>query len=99
LEALADVVLEEDIFVIADEIYEKLVYDDFKFVSFASLGEEVKRRTIIVNGVSKAYSMTGWRLGFTAGPADIINGMSKIQSHSTSNPCSVSQKAGLKDGL
>jgi aspartate/methionine/tyrosine aminotransferase len=96
LEALADVVLEEDIFVIADEIYEKLVYDDFKFVSFASLGEEIKRRTIIVNGVSKAYSMTGWRLGFTAGPADIINGMSKIQSHSTSNPCSVSQKAGLE---
>ncbi|UCC41204.1 MAG: pyridoxal phosphate-dependent aminotransferase [Candidatus Aminicenantes bacterium] len=92
-EALADVVLEENIYVIADEIYEKLVYDDFKFVSFASLGEEIKKKTIIINGVSKAYSMTGWRIGFAAGPADIINGMAKIQSHTTSNPCSISQIA------
>lgn len=96
LEALADVVLEEDIYVIADEIYEKLVYDDFKFVSFASLGEEIKKKTIIVNGVSKAYSMTGWRIGFAAGPSDIINGMAKIQSHTTSNPCSISQKASIE---
>jgi len=96
LEALADVVLDEDIFVIADEIYEKLVYDDFKFVSFASLSEEIKARTAIVNGVSKAYSMTGWRIGYTAGPLDIINGMAKIQSHTTSNPCSIAQKASLE---
>lgn len=96
LEALADVVMEEDIYVIADEIYEKLVYDDFRFHSFASLGEEVKRKTILINGVSKAYSMTGWRIGYAAGPADIINGMAKIQSHSTSNPCSISQKASLE---
>jgi aspartate/methionine/tyrosine aminotransferase len=95
-EALADVVLEEDIYVIADEIYEKLVFDDFKFVSFASLGEEIKKKTIIINGVSKAYSMTGWRIGFAAGPADIINGMAKIQSHTTSNPCSISQMASLE---
>jgi aspartate/methionine/tyrosine aminotransferase len=93
LEALADVILEEDITVIADEIYEKLVYDDFKYVSFAALGDEIKKRTVIVNGVSKAYSMTGWRIGYAAGPAEVINGMAKIQSHSTSNPCSVSQKA------
>ncbi|MDH4218391.1 MAG: pyridoxal phosphate-dependent aminotransferase [Candidatus Aminicenantes bacterium] len=96
LEALADVVMEEDIFVIADEVYEKLVYDDFRFYSFASLGEEIKKKTIMINGVSKAYSMTGWRIGFAAGPADIINGMAKIQSHSTSNPCSISQKASLE---
>lgn len=96
LEALADVILEEDIFVIADEIYGKLVYDDFQFVSFASLGEEIKRKTIIINGVSKAYSMTGWRIGFAAGPSDIINGMHKIQSHTTSNACSISQKASLE---
>jgi len=96
LEALAQVASEEDLYVIADEIYEKLVYDDFRFVSFASLGEDIKRRTIIVNGVSKAYSMTGWRIGFAAGPADVINGMAKIQSHSTSNPCSISQKASLE---
>ena len=96
LEALADVVLEEDIYVIADEIYEKLVYDDFRFYSFASLGEEIKKKTIVINGVSKAYAMTGWRLGYAAGPADVINGMAKIQSHSTSNPCSISQKASLE---
>ena len=96
LEALADVVLEEDIFVIADEIYEKLVYDDFRFHSFASLSEAVKKKTIVINGVSKAYSMTGWRIGYAAGPADVINGMAKIQSHSTSNPCSISQKASLE---
>lgn len=96
LEALADVVMEEDIYVIADEIYEKLVYDDFRFHSFASLGEAIKKKTILINGVSKAYSMTGWRIGFAAGPADVINGMAKIQSHSTSNPCSISQKASLE---
>jgi aspartate/methionine/tyrosine aminotransferase len=96
LEALADIVLEEDIFVIADEIYEKLVYDDFRFYSFASLGEEIKKKTIVISGVSKSYSMTGWRIGYAAGPADIINGMAKIQSHSTSNPCSISQKASLE---
>ncbi|MGB2906919.1 MAG: pyridoxal phosphate-dependent aminotransferase [Candidatus Aminicenantaceae bacterium] len=96
LEALADVILEEDIYVIADEIYEKLVYDDFKFVSFASLGEDIKKKTIIINGVSKAYSMTGWRIGYAAGPADIIAGMAKIQSHTTSNPCSISQQASVE---
>lgn len=95
-EALADIILEEDIYVIADEIYEKLVYDDFIFSSFASLGEEIKKKTIIINGVSKAYSMTGWRIGYAAGPADIIDAMSKIQGHSTSNPSSISQKASLE---
>ncbi|MBN1223921.1 MAG: pyridoxal phosphate-dependent aminotransferase [Candidatus Aminicenantes bacterium] len=96
LESLAEVIMEEDIYVIADEIYDKLVYDDFRFVSFAALGEEIKKKTILINGVSKSYSMTGWRIGFAAGPAEIINGMAKIQSHTTSNPCSVSQKASLE---
>ncbi|MFC2170280.1 pyridoxal phosphate-dependent aminotransferase, partial [Acidobacteriota bacterium] len=96
LEALADIAQDEGIYVLADEIYEKLIYDNFNFISFASLGEEIKKRTVLINGVSKAYSMTGWRIGFAAGPTDIINGMSKIQSHSTSNACSISQKASLE---
>lgn len=96
LEAIADIILDEDIFVVADEIYEKFVYDDFKFVSFASLGEEVKKKTIIINGVSKAYSMTGWRIGYAAGPGEIIGAMGRIQSHTTSNACSISQMASLE---
>ena len=96
LEALADILLDEDIYVIADEIYEKLIYDDFPFTSFPTLGEDIQRKTIIINGVSKAYAMTGWRIGYAAGPADIISAMSKIQSHTTSNPCSISQMAALE---
>ena len=96
LEALADIILEEDIYVVADEIYEKLIYDDFIFSSFASLGDEIKKKTIIINGVSKAYSMTGWRIGYAAGPTDLIDAMTKIQSHSSSNPSSISQKASLE---
>jgi aspartate/methionine/tyrosine aminotransferase len=96
LEALAEVIKGEDIYVIADEIYSKLVYEDFGFVSFASLGEDIKKKTIIISGVSKTYSMTGWRIGFALGPAEVINGMAKIQSHSTSNACSISQRASLE---
>jgi aspartate/methionine/tyrosine aminotransferase len=96
LEALADVIRGEDVYIIADEIYSQLVYDDFPFVSFPSLGEDIKKKTILINGVSKSYSMTGWRIGYALGPAEIINGMSKIQSHSTSNPCSISQQASLE---
>jgi aspartate/methionine/tyrosine aminotransferase len=95
LEKIADIVLEKNIYVISDEIYEKLIYDDFKFCSFASLGEEVKKKTILINGVSKTYSMTGWRIGYAAGPAEIIEGMKRIQSHS-SNPSSISQKASIE---
>ncbi|NLT51169.1 MAG: pyridoxal phosphate-dependent aminotransferase [Ignavibacteria bacterium] len=96
LESLAEVVLKHNFYVIADEIYEKLVYDNFEFVSFASLSEEIKKRTIVINGVSKSYSMTGWRVGYTAGSADVINGINKIQSHSTSNACSISQYATVE---
>jgi aspartate/methionine/tyrosine aminotransferase len=94
--ALAEVVKGEDVYVIADEIYASLVYDNFKSTSFASLGEDIKKKTILINGVSKSYSMTGWRIGFAAGPAEVIDGMSKIQSHTTSNACSISQKASLE---
>ena len=94
--ALAEVVKGEDVYVIADEIYSSLVYDSFAFTSFAALGEDVRKKTVIVNGVSKSYSMTGWRIGFAAGPAEVIDGMSKIQSHTTSNACSVAQKAALE---
>lgn len=96
LQAIADIILDEDIFAVADEIYEKFIYDDFRFVSFATLGEDIKKRTIIINGVSKAYSMTGWRIGYAAGPAEIIGAMGRIQSHTTSNACSISQMASLE---
>ncbi len=94
--ALAEVVRGEDVYVIADEIYSSLVYDNFKFTSFAALGEDIKKKTVVINGVSKSYSMTGWRIGFAAGPAEVIDGMSKIQSHTTSNACSIAQKASLE---
>jgi len=96
LKALAEVLRNEDLYVIADEIYGKLIYEDFEFVSFASLGDDIKKKTIIVNGVSKSYSMTGWRIGYTLGPAEIISAMAKIQSHTTSNPASISQMASLE---
>jgi aspartate/methionine/tyrosine aminotransferase len=96
LEALAEVIVEEDLICIADEIYGKLMYDSLKFTRFATLGEEVKKRTITVDGVSKAYSMTGWRIGWAAGPQDIISAMAKVQSHATSNPSSISQRAALE---
>jgi aspartate aminotransferase len=96
LEKIAEVVISKDIFVISDEIYEKIVYDGFQFTSIASLGEEIKKRTIIVHGVAKTYAMTGWRIGFTAGPEEIIAAMNNIQSQSTSNPTSIAQKASVE---
>jgi len=93
LKALADVLEDEEIYILSDEIYEKLVYDDFKFTSFASLGEKIKAKTVIVNGVSKAFSMTGWRIGYAAAVKEIIEGCNKVQSHSTSGACSISQMA------
>jgi len=96
LEDIAKVVLESDMYVIADEIYDKVIFDNFEFTSFAALGDEIRKRTIIVNGVSKAYAMTGWRIGYAAGPEDIIKGMGKVQSHATSNPCSIAQIAATE---
>jgi aspartate aminotransferase len=96
LEKIAEVALSKKIFVISDEIYEKIVYDGFQFTSIASLSEEMKKRTIIVHGVAKTYSMTGWRIGYTAGSEEIIAAMNNIQSQSTSNPTSISQKASVE---
>jgi aspartate aminotransferase len=96
LEKIADTAISNNFFVISDEIYEKIVYDGFKFASIASLSEEMKKRTIIVHGVAKTYAMTGWRIGYTAGSDDIISAMSNIQSQSTSNPTSIAQKASVE---
>jgi len=96
LEGLAEVALKHKIYIISDEIYEKIVYDGFEHVSIASLGDEIKDITIILNGVSKTYSMTGWRIGYTAGPKELIAAMNNIQSQSTSNPTSFAQKGALE---
>lgn len=96
LEALAKVVLENNFYVLSDEIYEKLVYDDFKFTSFASINPDLKKKTIIVNGISKTYAMTGWRIGYTAAPESIISAINKIQSHTTSHASSISQHAAIE---
>jgi aspartate aminotransferase len=96
LEAIAAVAEEHDFYIISDEIYEKLIYEDYKFVSFAELNESMKKRTIVINGVSKAYAMTGWRIGYAAGPENIIKGINKLQSHSTSNASSISQAATVE---
>ena len=95
LEALARVAVEHDLLVMSDEIYEKLVYEGSEFRSFATFGDEVARRTIIVSGVSKAYAMTGWRIGWTMAPVELTAAMSKLQSQETSNPCSISQFAAI----
>lgn len=96
LAGLAEVACEKDILIVSDEIYEKLCYGGHPAPSIASVSEEVKARTVVVNGVSKAYAMTGWRIGYAAGPAEIIKGMAKLQSQSTSNPTSISQWAAVE---
>ena len=96
LEAIAKLVVKNNLYVICDDIYENIIFDDNKFVCFASLNENIKNRTIVVNGFSKSYAMTGWRLGYAAGPEHIIHAMNKIQSHSTSNASSISQAAALE---
>lgn len=95
LNALAEVIVEAGIHVLSDEIYEKLLYDGKTHVSTASLSGALSMLTVTANGVSKAYSMTGWRIGYAAGPEEIIRAMSTVQSQETSNPCSISQKAAL----
>jgi aspartate aminotransferase len=95
LEALAEVAVRRQIPVLSDEIYEKLIYGDSEFRCFASFSPEVKALTIIVSGVSKAYAMTGWRIGWTLAPVDVTQAMDSLQSQQTSNPCSVSQYAAV----
>jgi len=96
LKKIAQLLVKYDIYCIGDEIYEKLIYDEAEHFTIASLSNEVKAKTIIINGVSKSYAMTGWRIGYAAGPEDIISGMGKIQGHSTSNPNSIAQKASVE---
>jgi len=95
LGALADVVLEKNLLVISDEIYERLVYGNHRFVSFATVRPGLQDRTITINGVSKAYAMTGWRIGWTLSPLNVAKAMDSLQSQETSNPSSVSQYAAL----
>lgn len=95
LEALAEVAASEDIIILSDEIYEKLIYNDKKHVSTASVSDEAKALTITINGFSKVYAMTGWRLGYTAAPPEIAKAISTIQSHTTSNPTTFAQYGAL----
>ncbi len=97
LKSLTDVLVKHPhVWVLSDDMYEHLVYDDFDFCTPAEVEPQLKDRTLTVNGVSKAYSMTGWRIGFAGGPKEIIKAMSKIQGQSTSNPCSISQAAAVE---
>ena len=95
LERIAEVALRHRLLVISDEIYGQIVYDGFRHVSIASLSPEMKALTVVVDGVSKTYAMTGWRIGWAAGPAALMTAVANIQSQSTSNPASISQKAAV----
>jgi aspartate aminotransferase len=95
LEALGEIILKNDLTVISDDIYDKILFDHLSFFNLAMLGPQFKARTLVVNGVSKTYAMTGWRIGYLAGPQEIIGAINKIQSHSTSNPTSIAQKASV----
>lgn len=95
LEQLAKLACEHNFYIIADEVYEKIIYDGEKHFSIASISQEVRDRTITINGVSKTYAMTGWRIGYAASCREIINGIKAIQSQTTSGACSISQKAAI----
>jgi len=95
LSAIAGVLEGTDVMVLSDEIYEKLIYGDTKFVSFAALSDDAYRRTLTINGLSKAFAMTGWRLGYTAGPLEAIKAMGRLQSHMTQNPVTFAQFAAI----
>jgi len=96
LEALADVIVDAGILVISDDIYDNILYDGLTFYNICNVREELQEQTIVVNGVSKTYAMTGWRIGYAAGPEEIISAVTKIQSQNTSNPTSISQKASIE---
>lgn len=95
LKAIADLACEYDLVVVSDEIYEKLIYDDAKHVSIASFNDDIKARTIVINGVSKTYAMTGWRIGYSASNEEIASIIGNVQSQATSNPNSIAQYAAL----
>jgi len=93
---IAEFLIEKGVWVITDEIYENLIYGDNKHISIASLNQKIKEHTITVNGVSKSYAMTGWRVGYAAGPKDVISAMTKFQGHATGNINSIAQKASIE---
>jgi aspartate aminotransferase len=95
IRAIAQVIVEQDILVVSDEIYEKMIYGDAEHLSIGAVSPEVFERTIISNGFAKAYSMTGWRIGYLAGPADLIKAVNTLQSHSTSNVCTFAQYGAI----
>jgi len=95
LHALAEVLVGRDIIVLSDDIYEKIRYDGGVFANMATVNSAMKEKTVVINGVSKAYAMTGWRIGYAAGPAEVIAAVTKLQSQNTSNPTSIAQKAAL----
>jgi aspartate aminotransferase len=97
LAALAEVLVRHPhVRIFTDDIYEHVIYDDFDFTTIAAVAPELRDRTLTMNGVSKAYAMTGWRIGYAGGPPPLIKAMSMIQSQSTSNPCSISQAAAIE---
>lgn len=96
LKAIGQVCLKHDFLIISDDIYERLLYDGLKFSEIAQVVPELKPRTIVVNGVSKTYAMTGWRIGYACGPRELMGAMTKMQSQSTSNPTSIAQKAAVE---
>ena len=96
LKKIAALAKEHDLLIVSDEIYEKIIYDGFEFCSIAQFSKDAYERTVIVNGVSKTYSMTGWRIGYAAGPKDLIAACAKIQGQSTSNPTSFAQKGAVE---
>lgn len=93
LRDIAEIAVKNNLFVVSDEIYERIIYDNNKHISIASFGSEIKDLTIIINGMSKSYAMTGWRLGYAAGNEKLIKAMSSIQSHAVSHPSSITQYA------
>ena len=96
LSQIAEICKEKNLIVISDEIYDKIIYSNEKHISFPQLSEDAKNRTILVNGVSKTYSMTGWRIGYAAGNSEVISAMNNLSGQSTSNPTSISQKAAIE---
>jgi aspartate aminotransferase len=96
IEALAEVIDDRNILLISDDMYESILYDGFKFFNIANVSEKMKKKTVVMNGVSKAYSMTGWRIGYMAGDAEIMTQVDTLQSQSTSNPTSISQWAAVE---
>ncbi|WP_413521869.1 pyridoxal phosphate-dependent aminotransferase [Brochothrix thermosphacta] len=95
LQAIAEVAVKHQIMVISDEIYEKLIFGEAEHISIASLGDEIKQLTMIINGVSKSHAMTGWRIGYAVGDAQVIKAMTELNGHATSNPTSIAQYAAL----